>query len=103
MLTLKMTTVYDHSQIAGPDGDNERLGIRSTIKGNEWISKAEGLRFLNFFPIDNAIALKSVNLPSPPHSDPADRIIIASALVLDALLITKDEKILSYPFFNAAW
>ena len=70
---------------------------------DEWISSAESIRFLNFLPIDNAIALHSVNLPSPLHSDPADRIIIASALALEAALITKDEKILNYPFVNAVW
>jgi PIN domain nuclease of toxin-antitoxin system len=69
----------------------------------QWIAAAENLHFLNFVPVDNAIALKSVNLPAPLHSDPADRIIIASALALNALLVTKDEKILNYPFVNAVW
>ena len=50
------------------------------IEISEWISKAERLRFFQFLPVDNSIALKSVNLPQPLHSDPADRIIIASAL-----------------------
>lgn len=69
----------------------------------EWIAKAESLKFLNFIPIDNTVALNSVNLPPPLHNDPADRIIIASAKERDALLITKDEKILKYPFVNATW
>lgn len=79
----------------------KRLALRIDV--SEWISRAESLRFLNFLAIDNSIALKSVNLPPPLHNDPADRIIIASALMLDALLITKDEKILNYPFVNAVW
>jgi PIN domain nuclease of toxin-antitoxin system len=79
----------------------KRLALKVDV--NEWISAAESLRFFNFVPIDNAIALRSVNLPPPLHCDPADRIIIASALDLDALLITKDEKILNYPFVNTLW
>ena len=70
---------------------------------SDWISKAESLNFLQFLPVDNAIALKSANLPPPLHSDPADRIIIASALALNVPLITKDEKILNYPIVNAVW
>ena len=69
----------------------------------DWISKAESLNFFQFLPVDNAIALQSVNLPPPLHSDPADRIIIASALALNVPLITKDEKILNYPIVNAIW
>lgn len=79
----------------------KRLVLKVDV--GEWVAKAESLRFLNFHPIDNAVALKSVNLPPPLHSDPADRIIIASAITLDALLITKDEKILNYPFVKALW
>jgi len=73
------------------------------IEISEWISKAERLRFFQFLPVDNSIALKSVNLPQPLHSDPADRIIIASALALDVPLITRDEKILNYPYVQSVW
>lgn len=74
-----------------------------TVDVGEWIAKAESLKFFNFIPIDNTVALNSVNLPPPLHNDPADRIIISSAKELDALLITKDEKILNYPFVDATW
>ena len=79
----------------------KRLILNIDIK--QWLSIAENLKFLNYIPIDNSIALKSVNLPSPLHNDPADRIIIASAIALDAILITKDEKILNYPYVQAVW
>ena len=38
-----------------------------------------------------------VELPEPIHADPADRIIIATALSLGATVVTKDGKILAYP------
>ncbi|MDL1981136.1 MAG: type II toxin-antitoxin system VapC family toxin [Deltaproteobacteria bacterium] len=69
----------------------------------DWIKKSEMLPFVNFIPVDNSIAVKSVNLPQPFHSDPADRIIIATAISLGASLITKDERILKYPHVKTIW
>ncbi len=69
----------------------------------DWIKKSEMLPFVNFIPVDNSIAVKSVNLPQPFYSDPADRIIIATAISLGASLITKDERILKYPHVKTIW
>lgn len=69
----------------------------------DWIKKSEMLPFVNFIPVDNSIAVKSVNLPQPFHSDPADRIIVATAISLGASLITKDERILKYPHVKTIW
>jgi PIN domain nuclease of toxin-antitoxin system len=41
----------------------------------------------------NAIAMHSALLPGSLHSDPADRILVATALRLGAQLITKDDKL----------
>ena len=68
-----------------------------TMSANDWIEKSEMLHFMNFISVDNSIAVKSVNLPPPIHSDPADRIIIATSMTMGYPLITKDEKILNYP------
>ena len=77
--------------------------LRFTMDVGDWIAKSETLPFLNFVPVDNAIALKSVYLPDPFHSDPADRIIIATALTMGADLVTKDERILNYPHVRTIW
>ncbi|MEA1900389.1 MAG: type II toxin-antitoxin system VapC family toxin [Thermodesulfobacteriota bacterium] len=69
----------------------------------DWIKKSEMLPFVNFMLVDNSIAVKSVNLPQPFLSDPADRIIIATAISLGASLITKDERILEYPHVKTIW
>lgn len=69
----------------------------------DWIKKSEMLPFVNFIPVDNTIAVKSVNFSQPFHSDPADRIIIATAISLGASLITKDERILEYPHVKTIW
>jgi PIN domain nuclease of toxin-antitoxin system len=74
-----------------------------TVDLDEWVARSELLPFFNFIPVDNEVAMKSVQLPEPLHNDPADRIIIATARNIGATLITKDEKILRYPHVKAAW
>jgi len=69
----------------------------------DWIAKSEILPFFQFIPISNSIAVKSINLPQPLHSDPADRIIIATALSTGAPLITKDKKISDYSHVKTIW
>jgi len=80
---------------------NKRLQL--TLDVADWIAKSEMLPYFQFIPVDNAIAIKSVNLPKPLHSDPADRIIIATAISLGASLVTKDKKILNYPHVKTVW
>ncbi|MFZ5571542.1 MAG: type II toxin-antitoxin system VapC family toxin [Thermodesulfobacteriota bacterium] len=79
----------------------KRLELALTVE--DWIAKSEKLPFFHFIPVDNAIAVKSVGLPQPFHNDPADRIIIATALLLGAAVITKDEKIRNYPHVRTIW
>ncbi|MBI2773097.1 MAG: type II toxin-antitoxin system VapC family toxin [Chloroflexi bacterium] len=70
--------------------------LELTIPAEEWIARCESLPFLTFIPVDNAIALASTTLPGRPPSDPADRIIIATARSRSAKIVTKDERIRSY-------
>ena len=69
----------------------------------DWIARCESLPFLTFIPVSNAIAIESVRLPDFPHQDPADRIIVATAISLGAEVVTKDEKISSYSFVKTIW
>lgn len=69
----------------------------------EWTNN---LKFLNNFrsvPIDNEIAQKSVLLEGFRNSDPADRIVIATALSLGCPIVTKDQKIHSYKMVKSVW
>jgi len=68
-----------------------------------WVAKSEAMPFLHFVPVDNAIALKSVRLPQPLHNDPADRMIIATSTILGFPLVTRDRKILQYPYVRTIW
>ena len=80
---------------------NDRLQL--TMDVADWIAKSESVSFIRFVPVDNSIAIKSVNLAQPLHSDPADRIIIATAIKVGVPMVTKDEKILNYPYVKTIW
>ncbi len=68
-----------------------------------WLQRIEQLPFIQFISVDNKIAAKSVTLPEPLHSDPADRIIIATARGYGAKLVTSDRKILNYKHVQSLW
>jgi PIN domain nuclease of toxin-antitoxin system len=71
-----------------------RISLSRSVE--EWVSAAltaPGVRLVELAP---EIALDSTRLPGLAHADPADRMIIATARILGATLITCDERILSY-------
>jgi PIN domain nuclease of toxin-antitoxin system len=77
--------------------------LRLTMDVESWIARSEALPFLNFVPVDNRIALRSTQLPGALHRDPADRMIIATTVVLGAELVTKDDKLRRYAHVRTLW
>ena len=77
--------------------------IKLTISVQDWIAGSEALPFFNFIPVDNSIFLRSVFLPGPLHRDPADRVIIATAIMKGMPIVTKDEKIRKYSKVKSIW
>ncbi len=72
----------------------KRQRVELSLPLHEWVCAAlEG--DIQVFPIDRAIALKASQLPEH-HRDPADRIIIATALVHDTQLMSFDSAFPSY-------
>lgn len=69
----------------------------------DWIGRSEALPFLTFVPVDNPIAIRSTELAERLHDDPADRIIVATALSLGASLVTRDRRILEYEQVKSIW
>jgi PIN domain nuclease of toxin-antitoxin system len=47
-------------------------------------------------PLSPQIAIESYALPDAFHRDPADRLIVATARVANAALMTRDQRILDY-------
>jgi PIN domain nuclease of toxin-antitoxin system len=68
-----------------------------------WVHQCELSPKIRFVPVDNEIARISVQLPPEVHEDPADRMIIASAISVGATLVTKDQKIRSSQVVRTMW
>lgn len=71
-----------------------RLAVTGTLL--DWLRdsyKAPGIHPCHLSP---EVIAESMHLPDHFHGDPADRIIVATARVLNAELITKDESIIKY-------
>ena len=94
---ISSISVWEVAQLAS------RGRLKLTMDYADWIAQTESLSFINFVPVDNHIALRSVQLSPPLHQDPADRMIMATALTLGMPLITKDEKISRYPHLKTIW
>lgn len=77
--------------------------LKLTMDVDSWLEKVEGLPAIRFIPVDNKVASKSVTLPGKLHDDPADRMIIVTALQQGAVLITGDKRILDYPHVRSLW
>lgn len=61
-----------------------------------WIKhslEAPGIQVVDLSP---EIIVDSCSLPNDFHGDPADRLIVASARILDVPLMSRDERILDY-------
>ena len=78
-----------------------RLELKMDVA--DWVAASESLPFVRFVPVDNRIALRSVNLPAQFHADPADRLIVATALELNARLVTKDDRIRGSGVVTTVW
>ncbi|WP_426165813.1 PIN domain-containing protein [Pseudoduganella sp. R-34] len=57
----------------------------------------------SLYPVDSAIAIDAVHLPNYSPRDPADRIIIATALRYDASIVTADREMQGYPNIATIW
>ena len=80
--------------------ERQRLTLPCPV--SDWIQQAlsyPGVRLLELSP---RVSVESTQLPGTFHRDPADQIIVATARVFDAPLITLDAKILAYPHVRLA-
>ncbi len=77
--------------------------LELTMGASDWIARCEALPFIEFVPVDNRIALRSTELSGSLRSDPADRIIVSTALTLGVPLVTRDEKLRRYRHVETVW
>ena len=72
--------------------DLKRLSLDVPL--TDWLSSAAHPRTVRLIPITPGIAAGTAALPSGFHRDPADRLIVATCLELDAPLVTHDRLIM---------
>jgi PIN domain nuclease of toxin-antitoxin system len=60
----------------------------------EWLELAVAPPLVRLLDLTPAVAAEVASLPSTFHRDPADRILVATARVHGATLLTRDERIL---------
>ncbi|GHU10997.1 twitching motility protein PilT [Alphaproteobacteria bacterium] len=71
-----------------------RIALTQPIR--KWVEQAIEIAFVKVMELSTEILLDSCHLPGEFHSDPADRMIVATSRVKNIPLITQDEKILNY-------
>ena len=74
--------------------DKNRIKIKLPIR--DFLGSMVNIDGLSIIDITANIAAESVSFGNSFHGDPADRIIVATAQVLGATLITRDERILNW-------
>jgi len=68
----------------------------------EWIEQALALPRVELLPLTPAVAVKATQLGAF-HGDPADRLIVATAVLGGATLVTKDRNIRGYSAVATIW
>lgn len=78
-----------------------KIGLSMDV--SDWVEKVGQIDAVRFMPVDNSIAIKSIDLPGEFHNDPADRVIVATARALSAPLVTNDRLIRQYEYVRTIW
>ena len=71
-----------------------RLQLAQDVR--TWIARALAFPGVRLKGLSPAIAIESTRLPGAPHRDPADRILIATARLSGAALVTCDARLVAY-------
>ena len=78
-----------------------RLSLKYDV--NQWMSYVSETPLVQRIDISSTIAIKSSTLPGKFHQDPADRFIVATALLYGIPIITKDKSIQNYMHVETIW
>ena len=68
-----------------------------------WAKQALALPKISLVPLSPEISIASASLGERFHGDPADRMIVATAMELRVPVVTKDERIRSFKGIEAIW
>jgi len=77
--------------------------LELTIGANAWIDAARQLPEVRFEAVDAEIAQLAGGFSDALHGDPADRIILATAMARDARLVTADARLAEQRLVETVW
>jgi len=69
----------------------------------EWMQEALALPRVELLPLSPAVAARAAALPRRFPGDPADRLIVATAQVEAAPLVTRDDRLRGQPGLETVW
>ncbi len=81
----------------------EKGRIAVALPTGRWVDLALRMPGLRLAPLTPEVSVASAALPGDFHSDPADQMIVATARIEGATLITADERIRAYPHVATRW
>ncbi len=81
--------------------NKQRITLNTDIQ--DWIDTALSYPKIEFIDLNPQIAVLSTRLPGDFHGDPADRIIVSSALKNNCPIITKDKQIHTWGHVKTIW
>lgn len=67
-----------------------------SVDASVWLSRASAAPGIRFLPIDRDVLLLSTRLAGAVHSDPANRMLIATAQLNNVPLVTADKLLIEY-------
>ncbi len=77
--------------------------LQISCSAEDWMRQALDMPKLQVISLTPEIAYQSTVLPEPIHQDPADQIIVATAREENAVILSKDQRILSYSHVKSLW
>jgi PIN domain nuclease of toxin-antitoxin system len=103
ILSKKDEPLYISAISAFEIGIKHRRGALSLpMEPDVWYEEALGFHGVSEIPVSGTIAARSTMLPAL-HSDPCDRIIIATAQLHNLTILTPDQHIREYSDTSTAW
>ena len=81
----------------------QKRRLAFSIACREWIERAVRADGVMMHPLTPDICVESTELPGVFHGDPADQLIVATARLLGAPVVTSDRKIRDYPHVATLW
>lgn len=96
-LLLSAISIWEFSKLV------EKRRVTLVGDGGTWIRDALEIPGLRVVELTPEISWQSTQLPQPFHDDPADQLIVATARIENATVLTADSLIRRYPHVRSEW